>query len=495
MLILNIIIALIVAIGFWRSSTKEIERKTSNATLTKTIIFLLLTIATIVFYYKSYQVATFRNYILVQAYKGVYESISDSSAHNTPAPQQLYESKDTVKGIFILNRFSNKHINNLDPIKSVFIDFQESGFRSFCSFSNPKNHPTRLYPGADTLERFINDENIKHLYDISLYSNSIPSIFPFKTYEKKFSSGTVEDSTNSGSIAYESGKLFLNYENLVNGHDFDKTLLSRIITYYDNDSSDFIYLNSNNCTNGINTLNFFSAADLSQCIFEVIIRSDIPLEYLGVVFDIPIEINSLDIKRDGVTTRSFNINDFRNNNGKIDDLKYYHIKLPTLANLQLIRSLILTTVLTALLSLLFTNLYFYCRKKYKRYFQKYKLPFSTKKNIVLLWIPVGKIIVWSLIIAFSYLLLRTILNKYFSIDVQNLLLVNILIGISLILYICLISFMMRYLYNRGIYLKDFPRIIKGYCSTFLRLLKKGGKKLHHLYKKVQKRISSLTKAS
>ena len=40
-----------------------------------------------------------------------------------------------------------------------------------------------------------------------------------------------------------------------------------------------------------------------------------------------------------------------------------HVELPTLANLQLIRSLILTTLITALVSLFFCNAYYLARRK------------------------------------------------------------------------------------------------------------------------------------
>ena len=59
----------------------------------------------------------------------------------------------------------------------------------------------------------------------------------------------------------------------------------------------------------------------------------------------------------------------------------FHVKLPTMANIQLIRSLFLTTLLTALISLFLRNLYFLIRKWAIGYKKRNRLPYSKAKLI------------------------------------------------------------------------------------------------------------------
>ena len=59
----------------------------------------------------------------------------------------------------------------------------------------------------------------------------------------------------------------------------------------------------------------------------------------------------------------------------------FHIKIPSLSNLQLIRSLILTTLITALLSLFFNSLYYsICRWAY-HYRKKNRIPYREAKKL------------------------------------------------------------------------------------------------------------------
>ena len=57
----------------------------------------------------------------------------------------------------------------------------------------------------------------------------------------------------------------------------------------------------------INTLNFFSAADLSQCNYEIIIRSSIPIDCFNVSFDIPVDVTPNDNRQIRQDSRDFSV--------------------------------------------------------------------------------------------------------------------------------------------------------------------------------------------
>lgn len=472
MYIINIFIALIVAIGFWKSSTKEIERKTAHASITKCALFVILTIGVLFFYYKSYQVATFRNYISVKGYKGCFEPKTNSFTLNgdTIVLQNEY-SRDSLKYLVIMNSFSKDKFNYNDPFLNVINDVVKSGIRTYCAFANGEDDSTRLYLNADTVDIVKNQTNIKHCYDIDFYSNTIPSILPFKVYEENYSEGESAALSGDEQFNYISAKGVMNYDNLKVGYDYDKYLKTRYITYYGEDETKTLYLQSLNYTKTINTLNFFSAADLTQCNFEITIKSDIPVGQLGMYFDIPIEVSSMDVVSNNVTSRSFEVTHFNKKEGKVDDFKHFHIKLPTLSNLQLVRSLILTTLLTALLSLSATSIYFYGRKKYKRYKLKNKFTFSIKRKIVLLWVPIGEIILWTFLLLIAYLLAKSMQDSFININIWDIRMIKFLTVFISVLYVSFVTIVMYLLYKKGIYWRDIKFQLKKIIKDIANLAK------------------------
>ena len=76
MQILNIFVAIIIAFGFWRKNNKEYDMKTAHASFSKTFILFILSVALTFFYYKTYQVATFKNYLYVEGIKGSFYKIT-----------------------------------------------------------------------------------------------------------------------------------------------------------------------------------------------------------------------------------------------------------------------------------------------------------------------------------------------------------------------------------------------------------------------------------
>ena len=237
------------------------------------------------------------------------------------------------------------------------------------------------------------------------------------------------------------------------GNNYDKCFVSDISTKKNNIHNEDIYFKVRTKSNYVNTLNFFSAADLSQCEYEVKLESDIPIENLSMFFDLPVEISSLNPSEHNVVSKGFFMNIEEDIAGETRYL-IYHVKFPTLANLQLIRSLILTTLLTVLFSLFFKNLYYYCRKIFERRKREKKTLFTYSRKMVLLWVPVGKFIVWSFILVCAFLLLLSILNLHFRIDATFVTSFKLIIAACIVLYVVLVCCVFSFLYRKGIYLRD-----------------------------------------
>lgn len=109
---------------------------------------------------------------------------------------------------------------------------------------------------------------------------------------------------------------------------------------------------------GLNNLNYFTAADISQCNYRLLLHSSIKIKKLTVTFNTPVEISPLPFVVNKMSTYGFEVTD----SASLEYLKssntLMHIKFPVMENKQLVRSLILTTLLTTFASLFLYNLYY-----------------------------------------------------------------------------------------------------------------------------------------
>ena len=361
---INVIIAAVLSLFFWGKATKDIEEKTQLASWTKTFVYFVLSLAVIVFYVKTYQVATIYSYIDVQ---GIEES-RDSNGNVA----------DTVDLIRITNVFSSGITENQDlnekrnrisdprvtDYGGIFVRIVVQDDSVFKCVRNPKFKNASLD---------IPIKDIDHCYMTSLLTSSFPSIFPLypawsiseewtsdqkdtyvrliggdvrsnAVFEKKFRTPNLEG--KNVETEYEKAH--------INGY------MNGMISASKRSNKKVSTMQATVSGNFLNALNFFSAADLSQYIQAITIKSSCPVKNLEVAYDIPIEIENYDsCMTIGTTGYSFK--------GKyleemVNDGSQFLVKLPTLSNLQLIRSLVLTTILTALLALFFSNLFYVLRK-------------------------------------------------------------------------------------------------------------------------------------
>ena len=379
---INAIIAAVLSLFFWGKATKEIEEKTQLASWTKTFVYFVLSLAVIVFYIKTYQVATIDSYIDVQ---GIEES---RDANGNVA--------DTIDLIRIKNVFSsgitedqdlNERRNRTsDPrvtdYGGIFVRIELQDDSVYKCVRNPKFKDATLnFPIKD----------IDHCYKIYLLTTSFPSIFPIYpawsdsiewTSDQKdayfsFKGGDIK---SNGVFAkkfrtrnIEGKKVETEYERThINGY------MNGMISALKRSNEKVSYIKASLSGSFLNSLNFFSAADLSQYIQAITIISSCPVRNLEVAYDIPIEIENYDscmtIGTTGYSLKGKYLE------GMVNDCSHFLVKLPTLSNLQLIRSLILTTILTTLLALFFSNLFYVLRKKAIIVKENYFMEVSEKRT-------------------------------------------------------------------------------------------------------------------
>ena len=72
----------------------------------------------------------------------------------------------------------------------------------------------------------------------------------------------------------------------------------------------------------------------------------------------------------------------------------------------------------------------------------------------LLWIPIGKIILWSVLVVVAYLLILSMLNKYINFNIGSVKLINYLSIVLFFVFVLFVSLIVYILYRRGIYLSD-----------------------------------------
>ena len=182
--------------------------------------------------------------------------------------------------------------------------------------------------------------------------------------------------------------IFVNPNWLKSGIDkekIEKELDSRHLTCYDyfvgnsnvpykdrdhQTRDSMVFLNLNSSDSLFNYVDYFTSSDMSQRIFVVSFCSQVPLSGIAITFDESIIISDIYPKPDRVDMNQIVYTDRK----KLDYFRnrslHFHAKLPTYENKQLIRSLVLTTILTAVFSLFCTNLYLCGRGLLRRFIKE-----------------------------------------------------------------------------------------------------------------------------
>lgn len=408
----NLLLAAFVAFFFWGKASKDVEEKTKIAHPAKILLYFILSFVVGVFFYKSYQVATISDLIDV---RGINEG-TDTLGNVT----------DTVQMI-INNKFSSGISENSGYwklAKKSLSDEIESGSVKIV-FAHRKQYPYNIIRHNEDYQ----DLGIKQgpfpdgiSYSVTVVSSAIPDLIPvFPSF-----TDSLKGYTNTGNLYtdYTLTDLHQSWRNisfrfvstmeqfgerevLANPNEVPQYLkigtmmdykyqLKKDVTQRDDDHKLFFVVNFDYKSKLSHTMDFFKASDISQYIQHVKVNSSCPVNNITYMYDLPIEVQQTELQGLKIGSMGLEIEDEmleEATNGGI----VFLVKLPTLANMQLIRSLILTTLLTALVSLFFLNSFYWLRKKAKEYQKKRKSTFEDKEKIKLFhkkmrWTYIGLIL-------------------------------------------------------------------------------------------------------
>ena len=385
---LNSFISALVAIFFFGKATTETEEKTQCTSWWSVLIYGVLSALVGTFFYKTYQVATIYNIVQVAPIRTCY----DEKGH-TP---------DYIKDITIYTCFSDDRTyrNTLDKTAAQMNSESELDVKGgvHIEVHMPTEDISQLRWNSKIPKEDIGyldlPRGVKHLYSLTYVATDIPSLIPatpiWEDAPSEWMKMDREDmyfrmhidnirGDERGYIRATEGTWMNDNKEKELAADIlgDGTIMDELWcecfpdTFFN--TYDLIYCDARMHGSKLNNLNFFTAADISQVSFYLLVNTQIPIKHFTLQSDIPVEIaletDSVEMGPRGIESVGGSVLRALNKNGIL-----LHMKLPTLANLQLIRSLILTTLLTALISLFGMSLYYCLRRAALNYRRRHALP-------------------------------------------------------------------------------------------------------------------------
>lgn len=378
---------LIIAIFFWGKTSKAKEENTRHASKVRTIIYFVLSFLVGVLYYKMSQVSVIYNQIQIDTLRGSYDSSGISA--------------DTIDCIEIFNTFRSDMNYNNDFIRTnneVANCYKSGGIKFQILSHNNEPYIIKDNPHLDedallTLE--MPAKEVEQVYYLGCIMTSFPSIIPIfplfdyssdwdKVLDFHFKFGIHTLGTKNYQLSYNNTHEDIPIDSVGSLHLLPGLVFEEysIRENNKNRNEDYCLFDLGAKSSISNALNIFTTADISQYTHLLNINSDCHVNRVSVEYDVPIEIYSsidsdLHLRPTGFDITGELLELLIDNNNILP----IHVKLPTLENLQLIRSFVLTTLLTALVTLFFRNLYFLSRKWAVGYRRKNYLSFSKAKLI------------------------------------------------------------------------------------------------------------------
>lgn len=368
---------------FLGKSTASIREKVRRASGIRTFAYFVLAFIVGVFFYKTYQVKTISNGIDINPLVGAYDSLGVCG--DTIHKLNIFHKLDDG-GIYQSFKIPDDGDSRNHQRKGGYYAEIWSPIEApFALKNNPhlSGSALKMYNDSLHLERF------KTCYSIATTNIQPPSLFPFSLieladsvitdagWEMRFQYFPIrvlpseafnmkneempQDYFNNGSVALSTIGI-LNDFPILDDYKY-------LITKFQSKSSE------------INRYNIFTAADISQFSYVLSVNSPIVIDRILVDFDQPIEIldndSCIKVNPSSFVVRGSLVDSLRSQK----DVLMCHVKLPTNSNLQLIRSLFITTLLTALLALFFNNLYYVLRKIAQDYYNRHKLPVKILRKL------------------------------------------------------------------------------------------------------------------
>lgn len=391
--------AALFAFFFWSRTTASQEDSTRHSSWMRTYTFFILTISVGLLYLKTLEVPMLTNYVDVRAetytakddtigehVKLCFNNAMDDEDLNSMSDSGLLQSLYFESGNHVYQEKKSGLTFGLYTIKDTAYKVRKRYY-----FFNPVNSKVRtsakgpdtiVYKVAnkriadgfyhtynsDSLRNLLNNYDIR--YVIVTKSRNVHMMMPVIIYSYLRDHDNIINekySEVSTHHFYPQSKALsgwfnnINVDSLLHGNGFIGFMGLSI----DREKSD-----NNNTYQTLSSLSnhfgFFTAADISQSNYQLLVHSDCPIDEIKVVFNTPVEMQQLPFKVDEISPYGFTINTPELIEKVTDRDVRFFVKFPAMANKQLVRSLILTTLLTALASLFLTNLYFCIRRLYRK---------------------------------------------------------------------------------------------------------------------------------
>ena len=440
---LNNFISALITIFFSGVASKETEEKTKRASWMRVFIYGVLATIVGAFFYKTYQVATIVNMVEVLNMRTKFDwnGVSNDTIEQIVFYTRFSEDKTYSNRIYQLQRKRNMMYPAYEDYGGVEYDVSAE-VASPSDISWNKDIPENIK------RDIILPKGTMHAHGINFYTTNVPRLIPFAPDVHTGWSGFVPAGNSkyclerhrATSLKYlsnayvkfagdeyikEDDKLITLQEALGDGICINQTLCNIGIderideSFFKNNR--FYYYGSLGGSM-INKMNFLTAADVSQFTYVLGVISKMPVKNIHVITDIPIEMCPID---EWVKPNTFG---FDMEDGVSNDLNKsltaVHIKLPTLANLQLIRSLILTTLITALVSLFAVNLYYCLRRSAKGYRKKHAMSISKLRHISKLRITLFRYTMNLIMVALGVAICKwswmLLMNQSLAVDLKKL---------------------------------------------------------------------------
>lgn len=428
------ILTTIITFGLWNRVTEEQQEKTYKSSWLRVAVYGVLTFLVGVFLYQTYQVAHIRDFLFVHGIRGAY--IHDSLVVDTVKFQfnKVFRHPETKQERDSLEkRFSEMMTSDEFPYSGLLLTL-------FCnndSISQVKYFPKEKEPTSPNLAKN------GHLYKIDYFSSTVPTIIPISFIDS--TSFKFENLDNGYSYSRHEA-LYYTYQNKKIKESI-RTTMGKLgchdeayAGFFKVDSLPLKTLPVTCCFADINLnlLDIFSAADISKCIYSIHIASDCPLGLLNINFDIPVEMETFNMPADEVTFSGIYVENPKKLEAIRNERSYtFIVKFPTLENLQLIRSLVLTSLATIFATLFCSNMFYCLRKVYNRIRRKYRLSLSEARHLDKKRVQIYKVMVFLLslllLAGLAYLSYRILVDDFIVVAYDNLFYLYALITAAILL--------------------------------------------------------------
>ena len=322
---------------------------------------------------------------------------------------------------------------------------RDGGVTVYLSLTKDSLTKFREFPQNLKLISGFIDDPYQHMYEVSIVSSRIHSILPFQGDIDKsiiVASDTVMGLYKAIVMSLNEAKCnkYFKREYIYDYMENNGFVSAQFVGTRDKAPEGYYNFEMPILSDVLNSMNIFSAADLSQCKYIISVSSTCPLKSFHLNFDEPVEFlpskykpNMLDAY-DIVIKDSVSLAQIRNNTIR------FHVKMPTMQNVQLVRSLILTTLLTALLSIFVSNFYYACRRyiNRKRLTGK-KFGFNVVWKIKKHWIGSISKLGWFVFIVVGILVVLRACDNFIIVKADSISLYNwgmlIILALVVIIYI------------------------------------------------------------